>query len=766
VSPETRADLPVGTPASARGTAAPPEDPQAAHTPQEDDVAAEQRAQEAPPTEAPPQEAPPHDAPPHDAPRQEAPRPKLPPVPPAAPRARPRPPASPAAGRRAAPLPPPPYHEAPPASAPSAAALTGRPEAPPAPGPAAGRPLPPPPRPVPPAARSALPPVAGPATPSLPAPAVSGAARPGRPLPPVPPPRRRFVPHPEDEFTQLIPVLPPVPRRTDETDEEAEEREGAPGASRGILRAAGTMAVATLVSRVTGLLRTMVLTAVLGVGLFNDAYNTANTLPNIVYELLLGGVLTSVVVPLLVHAQDRDPDRGTAYAQRLSTIAVTALAAVTVVAVLLAPLLTWAYGIRDDPGQVDLANWLARLLLVEIVFYGIGALATAILNSRDVFGPPAWAPVLNNVVVIVTGLLFAAVSGPGSLTPLRISAGGVWLLGIGTTLGIAVQALILLPLLRKAGVPLRPRWGLKNTGLREAGTLGLWVIGYVAVSQVGVLIATNIANTAGRSHGLGSAAFATTSLLFQMPYGIIGVALLTALLPRMSRAASRGDVPGVVSDLSLGTRLSALGLLPVTALLVVLGPAAATVLLARGETSLADARGMGTALAVGAFGLLPMAITLLQLRVFYAMKDARTPTLIQAGMVAVRVPLLFLVPALVDARHVLAGLMLVTSLTYVAGWVIGDVALRRALGTLRTRDTFLPLARIAAAAAAAAVVGWLVVALVGHVLGTSVAGSLGVLLVGTVVIGVTAVGGLVLARVPEVREPVAALTARLGRGRP
>jgi putative peptidoglycan lipid II flippase len=206
------------------------------------------------------------------------------------------------------------------------------------------------------------------------------------------------------------------------------------------------------------------------------------------------------------------------------------------------------------------------------------------------------------------------------------------------------------------------------------------------------------------------------------------------------------------------------GLLPVTAALVVLGPAVATILFAHGPTSVTDARAVGTALAIGAFGLLPMAVTLLQLRVFYAMKDARTPTLIQVGMVAVRVPLLLLVPVVVEPRHVVAGLMLVTSVTYVAGWVIGDVALRRTIGALRTRETFLPLARIAAASAAAAVVGALVVWPLGHVLGTSVAGSLGILVIGTVVIGVAAAGGIVLARVPEVHEPLTALRARLRRG--
>ncbi|MGY1672748.1 murein biosynthesis integral membrane protein MurJ [Geodermatophilus sp. SYSU D00710] len=658
------------------------------------------------------------------------------------------------------PLPPPPYPVAPPPDSRLPASPARRP-VPPVPPPArprpdaapgrspAGRPPSPPPR------TGARPPAAPPAD----------VRRTPRPLPPVPPPvRHRFLPA---EETQVLPmlVLPPVPRPPEgETEEEARRREGAPGASRGILRAAGTMAVATLVSRVTGLLRTVVLAAALGVGLVNDAYNTANTLPNIVYELLLGGVLTSVIVPLLVHAQERDRDGGVSYAQRLSTVAIAGLVVVTAVAVAVAPLLTALYGIQGDEEQVRLANWLARILLLEIVFYGIGALAQAILNSRGVFGPPAWAPVLNNLVVIAIGVLFLMAAGPGDLTPATITPGQVWLLGGGTLLGIAVQALVLVPLLRRAGVPLRPRWNLRGIGLREVGGLGLWVVGYVAVSQVGVVVATRIANAATREGGLGSSALAIASLLFQMPYGIIGVALLTALVPRMSRAAARSDVPGVVQDLALGTRLSALGLLPVAAALTVLGPELATVAFARGNTSVEEAQGIGAALAVGAFGLLPMAVTLLQLRVFYAMKDARTPTLIQVGMVLVRVPLLLLVPAVVGPEHVVAGLMLATSLTYLAGWVFGHVALQRRLGGLRTRETLGPVLWMVLASVVAGLLGWLVTGVTEDAFGTSVAGSLGTLVIGTVVVGVTALAGFVLARVPELREPLAAVRARLGRG--
>jgi len=695
--------------------------------------------------------------------RSGAPLPPPPYRPDAAPPARPRPgDAGPSGARPPAsgsPLPP-----VPPAARRDAAAPPAPPRRATPPRPAAPRATPPRPGalPVPPVpARSARPTTTAQAVPSRQADAPSPPRR-RTGLPPVPPPRvRGFVPGPDD--TQLIPLLPPVPDVADGAAEETTTREGAPGGSRGILRAAGTMAVASLVSRVTGLARTTVITAALGVLAVNDAYNTANTLPNIVYELLLGGVLSSVVVPLLVNAQEKDRDGGVAYTQRLMTVAVAGLLVMTGVAVLVAPVLTRLYGIDDDPAQVSLANWLARILLVEIVFYGLGALATAILNSRGVFGPPAWAPVLNNVVVIATGGLFILSTGPGRLDAVTISAYQVWLLGIGTTLGIAVQSVVLLPLLRGAGVPLRLRWGLRGTGLGEAGSLGLWVVGYVAISQLGVVMATRVANEALRHGALGSSALAVASLLFQMPYGIVGVALLTALLPRMSRAASRHDVPGVVADLALGTRLSSVGLLPVTAGLVVLGPALSTVMFAHGQTSPDKAQQIGAALAVGAFGLLPMAVTLLQLRVFYAMRDARTPTLIQVAMVLVRVPLLLLVPHVVGWQHAVAGVMVATSLTYLVGWVVGDVALRRRLGAQRTPGVLSGVLRMAVVSAAAAVVGGLVTTITQSAFGRGVPGSLVTLVVGTVVIGAAVVAGAVVARVPEVGAPLSAVRARLGR---
>jgi putative peptidoglycan lipid II flippase len=448
-----------------------------------------------------------------------------------------------------------------------------------------------------------------------------------------------------------------------------------------------------------------------------------------------------------VGAQERDPDRGEAYTQRLLTLAVVALAVATLLATLAAPLLTAAY-VPDGGDKAELTTFLAYLLLPEIFFYGLGAMLGAILNTRGVFGPPAWAPVLNNVVVIaVAGLFLVVTAGAGRRTTESLTTGEVLLLGIGTTLGIVVQALVLLPALRRTGFRWRWRLDLPGSRLGEAGTLALWVLGYVAVSQVGYLVQLRLANSepdTGPDAGPGTSVLMNASLLFQMPYGILGVSLLTALMPRMSRAAARGDRDSVLADLSLGNRLSALALLPVTGLFVVLGPAIGTVVFGHGRTEAQEARTIGVVLAVSAFGLVPFAVTMLQLRVFYAVKDARTPTLVNVGMVAAKIGLCLLAAAALPDRHLVAGLAVATGLSYVIGAVLGEVLLRRRFGplgtgrVLRAGGGFLLLSGLGALAA------WAVLVLVAGWLGTGpVASAVAVVLGSLVALGALAAATLV-----------------------
>ncbi|HEY1488022.1 MAG TPA: murein biosynthesis integral membrane protein MurJ, partial [Micromonosporaceae bacterium] len=447
-----------------------------------------------------------------------------------------------------------------------------------------------------------------------------------------------------------------------------------------LARSSRTMAIASAVSRLTGFLRQIAITAAIGILAIGNAYNTANYLPNTIYELLIGGVLTSVVVPLLVHAQRHDGDDGEAYAQRLLSLTAVLVTIATVVAVVAAPLLIRLFGLSGH-GEVRVGTILARLLLPEIIFYGIGALFGAILNTRGVFGPPMWTPVLNNLVVIATAVIFFVMPGPHTLTINNMTNSQIYLLGIGTTLGIIVQACGLWPYMRRIGFRWKWRFDLRGTGLKADSTLLLWVVGYVAVSLVGLVTITHLSNAAGTHPGvLGYGAYSNVSLVFQMPYGIVGVALLTALLPRMSRAAAAGNIRSLIDDLSLGSRLTAVALIPVTAAFIVLGPAIMVTIFAHGRTSVGSAHDTGIALAWAAFGLFPYAMTLLQLRAFYAVKDARTPTLINLGMVVVRVAMSLLVPVLLPDRHVVAGLAFVNSFSFLVGLFLGDVLLRRRFG--------------------------------------------------------------------------------------
>ena len=527
--------------------------------------------------------------------------------------------------------------------------------------------------------------------------------------------------------------------------------------NRGLLAASRSMAVANLTSRITGFLRSSMLVAAIGLGQVGDAYNVANNFPNMVYELLLGGVLSSVLIPLLVHAQEEDDDDGVSYTQRLLSMATAALAAVTVIAVLCAPLITAPF--VPIHAERSLATTFASLLLPEIFFYGLGAMFMAVLNIRHSYAPGAWSSVLNNVVMIVTLLVFWALPGPKTLTPSSMTTSQIAVLGVGTTLGIAAQALVLIPALRKTGFHWQWRFRARphEAGrLREVGALGGWVFGYVVASQIGVTV---IAYVGVHRHAF--AIFTNADLLIQMPYGILVVSLLTALMPRLSRAAARGQTDSVIADLSLGARLSAIALVPITAGLIVLGPVLCVVLFAHGITSVEGARLMGTALAASAFGLFPFAVVMLQLRVFYAMRDGRTPTLINVFMVGTKVLIVLIGQHVVTGTaHIAETLTVATSASYVAGAIAGHVLLTRRLGRLGFGRVVRTVRSIGTASVVGGLVAYLILLGVDHALGRTFSGSLVALLGGSV-------GGLAALvavawrmQIPEVRDIAALARSR------
>lgn len=515
-------------------------------------------------------------------------------------------------------------------------------------------------------------------------------------------------------------------------------------------RASSLMAVASLVSRVTGFLRQLALVSVLGLGVVNDSYTVANTLPNIVYELLLGGVLTSVMVPLLIRAQTDDADGGEAYTRRLLTVAGAVLALATLVAMVAAPLLTRLYlGDGGGSSNPQLATAFAWLLLPQIFFYGLGALLGALLNTRGVFGPFAWAPVLNNVVVLAVLGVFVAVPGRISLDPVRMGDPKLLVLGLGTTLGIVAQALVLVPAVRRTGFRYRPMWGWDRR-LAETGGLAVWVVGYVLIGQAGYIVTTRVAAEAAP----GSVAiYSNAWLLLQVPYGVLGVSLLTALMPRMSRAAAEGRTADVVADLALGTRLSAVVLLPVSALLTLFGTQLGVALFSFGAGSAGEgSTRLGATLAASAFGLLPFAVMMLQARVFYALTDSRTPTLLQLVIVVVKIPLLLAAPLVLPPEWVVLGLAAANGLSFVVGWVLGQILLQRRLGPLGTGVVLGVLVRVAVASVIGAALAFGAVLLIGPALPAMgpVAGSWIELMIATVIGGPAVVVAMLALRVPEV----------------
>lgn len=511
------------------------------------------------------------------------------------------------------------------------------------------------------------------------------------------------------------------------------------------------MAVATLFSRITGFLRNAMIVWTLGAAI-SSAFNTANTLPNLITEIVLGAVLTALVVPVLVRAEKEDPDRGEAFIRRLFTLTATLLVIVTTLSVIAAPLLT-ALQLRTD-GKVNLsqATAFAFLLLPQIFFYGIFALFAAILNTKGIFKPGAWAPVVNNLIALAT--LTAYWFLPGKLAAdqqVSLTDPHVMLLGIGTTLGVVVQALILLPYLAKAGINLTPLWGIDDR-LKQFGGMALAIIVYVAISQAGYIVTTRIASGASEA---APNIYQQAWLLLQMPYGIVGVTLLTAIMPRLSRRAAAGDDAGVIDDLTLGTKLTFLALIPVVVFFTVFGTNIAIGLFAYLEFSTAAATTLGLTLSCSAFTLIPYALVLLHLRVFYAREEAWTPTFIIAGITITKVILSYLAPVIADSsEHVVIYLGAANGLGFVAGAIIGAVLLRRSLGSLRELDILRSALWVTSAALVGAAVAWLIDATL-----PSFGGSFGILIeTGLVGIAFLAVTITVLMKSPL--EEVKSLTGR------
>ncbi|WP_406488529.1 murein biosynthesis integral membrane protein MurJ [Streptomyces sp. NBC_01650] len=560
----------------------------------------------------------------------------------------------------------------------------------------------------------------------------------------------------------------PVPAEPEPAPAPAPPKSG--GRAAGILKSSVLMAAGTLVSRLTGFVRSLVMTAALGAALLGDSFTIAYTLPTMIYILTVGGGLNSVFVPQLVRSMKDDEDGGEAYANRLLTLVMVALGVIVALAVFAAPWLIHMMSptIANDVAANSVAVTFARYCLPTIFFMGVHVVMGQILNARGKFGAMMWTPVLNNIVMIFTFGMFIWVYGTSAESQMGVQTippEGVRLLGIGTLLGLVVQALAMVPYLREAGFRFRPRFDWKGHGLGKTVKLAKWTVLFVLANQAGVLVVTQLATSAGKlsgKDGTGILGYSNAQLIWGMPQAIITVSVMAALLPRISRAAHDDDPGAVRDDISQGLRNSAVAIVPVAFAFLALGLPMCTLLYASAGTE--AARSMGFILMAFGLGLIPYSVQYVVLRGFYAYEDTRTPfynTVIVAAVNAAASALCYVV---LPARWAVVGMAASYGLAYAVGVGIAWRRLRNRLGgDLDGAHVVRTYARLCLAAIPAAVLGGGVGFAVLLGLGEGAFGSLAALICGgAVLLGVFFVAAKRM-RIEEINGMVGMVRGRLGR---
>ncbi len=514
-----------------------------------------------------------------------------------------------------------------------------------------------------------------------------------------------------------------------------------------ILRSNAIVALGTGLSRFTGMLRVIVFGVVIGQTALADAYDGANNSPNAVYELLLGGVLSAALVPMFSRMLE-DDDRESAEA--IVGTAIIALAALTAIATFFAPWVFRVFSLNPAEGiDVDqfrtVGTALTRIFLLQIFFYGVSALLGSLLNAQRRFFAAAWSPVLANIVIICT-LLYVPIllHHPDDGIPLAEvlnSPSFRWLLGLGATGGIALQALVLLPAIHRAGLNFRFRFRPRHPAVKRLIALSGWTFGYVMANQLTVIVVKNLAEPGSG----GQDAFAKASTFFYFPHGLLAMSIATTFIPEMARAVSRRDKTAFIERTNLGIRLVGLLTFPAAFAFLVLARPVIGLLLQHGEFDATAADTTARALAGLALGLVGYSVYLFALRGFYAHQDTRTPFVINCFQNVLNIILAF---ALSPAFDVL-GLGIAFSVSYVVAAIAALYVLKVKVRGFSALDVLLGLARLVIAAASMGIVMWVVLRPIGA---NSGGGALVKIVVGSAVGVLTYIGALTVLRAPEVEH--------------
>lgn len=546
-----------------------------------------------------------------------------------------------------------------------------------------------------------------------------------------------------------------------------------------VMKSSAIMASGTIISRLTGVIRDIVVAAAIGSAIVADAYYLGNSLPNIIYILVIGGALNAIFVPQLIRHMKNDKDGGDGYAHRLITLVGLVLLLLAILSIILAPLIVDLYATSEfDAQEREVAIAFTRFCLPQIMFYGLYTMFSQVLNARMHFAAPMFAPIINNLVVIGTAITFIVMM-VGTVTVQNITPSQVALLGLGTTIGVVAQALVLVPFMIKYGYHYRPKFDFRGYGLRKSGTLAGWTIGLVLVNQIGFLVITRLAthaNVIAQSMGdfsQGLATYQRAFLVFMLPHSVITISLVTALLPRMSQSAADGKLSEVADKVAGGMRVITALLAPCAAVIGFFGPALGTIFFGFGANAGEPAAYTGIVVSMFAIGLLPFSLFYTLLRGWYSVEDTRTPFLVTVGYNIFAIPLTIYLANIAPDNYKVAALALAYSLAYWVALVFTWFWLKHRLGSLDSLRTISTLVRALVAAVAAAAIG-LVVAI--WAVGTAHGDSFSVDILSHswwTAFATLAVGGIVtlvlyllfarILRIHEVQEGLNAVTSRLKR---
>ncbi|TDW18120.1 murein biosynthesis integral membrane protein MurJ [Kribbella kalugense] len=539
------------------------------------------------------------------------------------------------------------------------------------------------------------------------------------------------------------------------------------------LRSAGVMAAGTVLSRLLGFVRIALLAAAIGTALRGDIFTAANTIPNSLYILLAGGVFNTVLVPQLVRAIKNHDDGGQDFTNRVLTFGFVVLAVVTVGCVLLAPAIAQLYlpkELHDPSRAAERASMVmfVRLCLPQIFFYGAFVLVGQVLNARRRFGPMMWAPIANNIVACASIVIFLFIYRVGD-TPPTYSHGEELLLGLGHTLGIAVQLLVLLPYLKASGHTYRVKFGLRGTGLGHTARLGMWTVFFVAVNQVTLVVVTQLAIAGSASDDPGAKAglfaYSTAMLIILVPHGIVTVSLATAALPQMSALAAEGNTAEVERMSARSIRQSLAIVVPAAAAMIAFAYPIVTIIAGYGSGK-NNLTLMSYTLVTLALGIVPFTIQYFQLRTFYAFEDTRTPFFLQCVIAATNIAAAVIgVRVLLDREHLrFSGVILgaAYALAYLVAVLISRPVLRRRVPRVPGAGIGLPLLAMVIAAVAGAGAGRIVLWVLSLAIDWSgpIGAIIELLIAAAVMLPVYAAVSRVL-RIHEVNDVVSMVTSKL-----